>query len=131
MAIPAGDGWPATDWFENIYLRTAGVDNYNKLTQHQIPWTDPSVVTALQTWADYLKASGVVEKGATQLSFTQSEADVFGETTYVGAFYEGDFVATDINKLGKFQVGSTAKFFNPSINDPAPAVVSGGDGQSP
>jgi alpha-glucoside transport system substrate-binding protein len=101
MAIPAGDGWPATDWFENIYLRTAGVDNYNKLTQHQIPWTDPSVITALQTWADYLKASGVVEPGATQLSFTQSEADVFGDKPKAAMLYEGDFVATDINKLDR------------------------------
>lgn len=128
MAIPAGDGWPATDWFENIYLRTAGVDKYNQLTKHQIPWTDPSVVTALQTWAGYLKQQGVVASGATQLSFTQSEADVFGEKPKAAMLYEGDFVATDINKLGKFTVGDTAKFFNfPSINGSQPAVVSGGD----
>jgi ABC-type glycerol-3-phosphate transport system substrate-binding protein len=128
MAIPAGDGWPATDWFENIYLRTAGTDMYNKLTAHQIPWTDPSVVTALTTWADYLKTPGVLAAGATQLSFTQSEADVFGKTPKAAMLYEGDFVASDINKLGKFKVGDTAKFFNfPAINGSAPAVVSGGD----
>jgi alpha-glucoside transport system substrate-binding protein len=128
MAIPAGDGWPTTDWFENIYLRTAGVDDYNKLTQHQIPWTDPTVVTALTDWAAYLKSAGVVEPGATQLSFTQSEADVFGLSPNAAMLYEGDFVATDINKLGKFKVGDTAKFFNfPSIGGSAPGVVSGGD----
>src|SRR5262245_49056247 len=128
MAIPAGDGWPATDWFENIYLRTAGVDKYNQLTQHKIKWTDPSVITALQTWAAYLKQSGVVEPGATQLSFTQSEADVFGASPKAAMLYEGDFVGTDITKLGKFKVGDTAKFFNfPSINDSQPGVVSGGD----
>jgi spermidine/putrescine-binding protein len=128
MAIPAGDGWPATDWFENIYLRTAGVGKYNQLTEHQIPWTDPSVVQALQTWADYLKQPGVVAKGAAQLTFTQSEADVFGESPKAAMLFEGDFVATDINKLGVFKVGDTAKFFNfPSINNSPPAVVSGGD----
>ncbi len=128
MAIPAGDGWPATDWFENIYLRTAGVDNYNKLTAHQIPWTDPSVVTALTTWAQYLKTPGVVEPGATNLSFTQSEADVFGKSPKAAMLYEGDFVGTDITALGNFKVGDTAKFFNfPSINGSQPAVVSGGD----
>jgi alpha-glucoside transport system substrate-binding protein len=128
MAIPAGDGWPATDWFENIYLRTAGVDKYNQLTQHQIPWTDPSVVTALQTWAAYLKTPGVVEPGATNLQFTQSEADVFGAKPKAAMLYEGDFVGTDINALKKFKVGDTAKFFNfPSINGSQPAVVSGGD----
>src|SRR5215475_1700152 len=128
MAIPAGDGWPATDWFENIYLRTAGLDNYNKLTQHKIPWTDPSVITALSTWAAYLKTPGAVAPGATQLSFTQSEADVFGANPKAAMLYEGDFVGTDITKLGKFTVGDTAKFFDfPSINNSGPAVVSGGD----
>jgi alpha-glucoside transport system substrate-binding protein len=128
MAIPAGDGWPATDWFENIYLRTAGVADYNKLTQHQIPWTDPSVITALQTWAQYLTAPGVVLPGATNESFTQSEADVFGVKPKAAMLYEGDFVGTDITALGKFKVGQTAKFFNfPSINGSQPAVVSGGD----
>jgi alpha-glucoside transport system substrate-binding protein len=128
MAIPAGDGWPATDWFENIYLRTAGVDNYNKLTQHQIPWTDPSVITALTTWKQYLTTPGAVAPGATNLSFTQAEADVFGNNPKAAMLYEGDFVGTDITALGKFKVGDTAKFFNfPSINGSQPAVVSGGD----
>lgn len=128
MAIPAGDGWPATDWFENIYIRTAGVDKYNQLTQHKIPWTDPSVITALTTWAQYLKTPGAVAPGATQLSFTQSEADVFGANPKAAMLYEGDFVGTDITKLGKFTVGDTAKFFDfPSINGSQPAVVSGGD----
>ena len=81
-----------------------------------------------QTWAGYLKQQGVVASGATQLSFTQSEADVFGDKPKAAMLYEGDFVATDINKLGKFKVGDTAKFFNfPSINGSPPAVVSGGD----
>jgi alpha-glucoside transport system substrate-binding protein len=128
MAIPAGDGWPATDWFENIYLRSAGTDNYNKLTQHQIPWTDPTVISALQTWGDYIKLPGVVARGAASLSFTQSEADVFGESPKAAMLYEGDFVASDITKLGKFKVGDTAKFFSfPSINNSPPGVVSGGD----
>lgn len=86
------------------------------------------MVKALQTWAQYLKEPGVVAPGATSLSFTQSEADVFGESPKAAMLFEGDFVATDISKLGKFKVGDTAKFFNfPSIDNSPPAVVSGGD----
>src|SRR5256714_13983710 len=73
IAVPAGDGWPMTDWFENVYLRVAGVE-YNQLAQHQIPWTDPTVVQSLQLLADYFKQPNFVEKGGTQLSFTQSVA---------------------------------------------------------
>lgn len=128
MAIPAGDGWPVTDWFENIYLRVAGPDKYAQLTQHKIPWTDPTVVQSLQLLADYIKAPGVLAPGATQLSFTQSVADVFGAKPKAAMLYEGDFVGGEITKLGQTKVGEGANFFTwPSINGSAPSVVSGGD----
>jgi alpha-glucoside transport system substrate-binding protein len=128
IAIPAADGWPGTDWFENVYLRVAGVDKYNQLSAHQIPWTDPTVVRSLQLLSDYVKQPGFVEKGATQLTFTQSVADVFGMAPKAAMLYEGDFVAGEIQKSGKVQVGTGAKFFTwPSINGSAPSVVTGGD----
>ncbi|OLB64714.1 MAG: hypothetical protein AUI10_09985 [Actinobacteria bacterium 13_2_20CM_2_72_6] len=128
MAIPGGDGWPATDWFENIYLRVAGVDRYNQLTRHKLAWTDPTVVRSLQLWADYLRQPNFVEKGASQLSFTQSVADVFGATPKAAMLFEGDFVAGEIKKSGKVPVGGGATFFPwPSIDGSPPSVVTGGD----
>jgi alpha-glucoside transport system substrate-binding protein len=128
MAVPGGDGWPMTDWFENVYLRVGGVDKYNQLAQHQIPWTDPTVVQSLQLLADYFKQPNFVEKGGTQLSFTQSVADVFGTTPKAAMLYEGDFVAGEIQKSGKVKVGTGAKFFSwPAINGSQPSVVTGGD----
>jgi alpha-glucoside transport system substrate-binding protein len=128
MAVPGGDGWPMTDWFENVYLRVAGVDKYNQLAQHQIPWTDPTVVQSLQLLGDYFKQPNFVEKGGTQLSFTQSVADVFGATPKAAMLYEGDFVAGEIGKSGKVQVGTGAKFFPwPAVNGSQPSVVTGGD----
>src|SRR5256885_99901 len=128
MAIPGGDGWPATDWFENIYLRVAGVDRYNLLARHRMAWTDPTVVRSLQLWADYLRRPGFIEKGATQLSFTQSVADVFGATPKAAMLFEGDFVAGEIQKSGRVPVGTGAKFFPwPAINGSPPSVVTGGD----
>jgi len=128
IAIPAADGWPCTDWFENLYVRVAGVDKYNQLTQHQIPWTDPTVVQSLQLLGDYVKQPNFIEKGATQLAFTQSVADVFGSAPKAAMLYEGDFVAGEIQKSGKVKVGTGAKFFDwPSINGSQPSVVTGGD----
>ncbi len=69
-----------------------------------------------------------MERGATQLSFTQSVADVFGNAPKTAMLYEGDFVVGEIQKSGKVQVGTGAKFFPfPSINGSAPSVVTGGD----
>ena len=130
MAIPAGDGWPATDWFENIYLRTAGVDNYNKLTQHQIPWTDPSVVTALTDLGrlpqDARRRRTAVRRSSASPSPRRTCS---ARSRRRPCSTRVTSSRTDINKLGKFKVGDTAKFFNfPSINGSQPAVgQSGGD----
>jgi len=48
----AASGWPATDWIEDIMLRTAGPDVYDKWVSHEIPWTDPSVKTAWETFGE-------------------------------------------------------------------------------
>jgi alpha-glucoside transport system substrate-binding protein len=40
ISLAGGDGWPLTDWFENVYLRMAGPDRYDQLANHEIPWAD-------------------------------------------------------------------------------------------
>jgi alpha-glucoside transport system substrate-binding protein len=131
MAVPGGDGWTLTDWFENVYLRLAGPDAYDRLARHEIPWTDPTVVQALRLLADYWGAPKTIQNGpagAVQLKFDQSIADVFGEKPRSAMLFEGDFVATEIDKLGKTKVGDGARFFDwPSINGSKPAVVTAGD----
>lgn len=128
ISIGADVGWPITDWFENVYLRTAGADKYDQLTNHEIPWTDPSVTTALQTLAQLFGNSELVEPGAVQRTFPESVTEVFGATPKAGTVYEGDFVAGNIADDGHSTVGKNALFYDfPSINGSAPAVVGGGD----
>jgi ABC-type glycerol-3-phosphate transport system substrate-binding protein len=131
IVAAGGDGWVLTDWFENVYLRVGGPDNYDKLAKHQLPWTDPTVVQSLKLLGDYWRAPKYIQggpTGAVQVTFTQSIADVFGEKPTSAMLFEGDFVAAEINKLGKAKVGETAKFFDwPSINGSKPAVVTAGD----
>jgi alpha-glucoside transport system substrate-binding protein len=127
ISIGADVGWPLTDWFENIYLRTAGGDMYDKLTNHEIPWTDQSVADAL-TVMGQLFGSDVVEPGAAQRTFPESVTEVFGADPKAGTVYEGDFVAGNIADDGNSTVGDNALFFDfPSVNGSAPAVVGGGD----
>lgn len=37
ISVGGADGWTLTDWFENVYLRTAGADLYDQLADHEIP----------------------------------------------------------------------------------------------
>ncbi len=131
MVAAGGDGWVLTDWFENAYLRIGEPDNYDKLARHEIPWTHPTVVATLQLLADYWRAPRFVQggpSGAVQVTFTQAIADVFGERPISAMLYEGDFVASEIDKLDRVKVGEGAKFFDwPAINGSKPAVVTAGD----
>lgn len=127
ISIGADVGWPLTDWFENVYLRTAGPEMYDQLTAHEIPWTDPSVTEALEALAT-LWGTDLVQPGGAQRTFPESVTEVFGADPQAGTVYEGDFVAGNITEDGNSVVGENALFYDfPSINDSPASVVGGGD----
>lgn len=127
MSVGADVGWPLTDWFENVYLRTAGAEKYDQLTNHEIPWTDESVRVALEALAQ-IWGTDLVQDGGAQRTFPESVTEVFGADPQAGTMFEGDFVAGNITTDGNSTVGDNALFFDfPSINGSAPAVVGGGD----
>ncbi|MNK56214.1 Multiple sugar-binding protein precursor [compost metagenome] len=43
----AATGWPATDWIENIMLRTTTPENYDKWVKGELPFTSPEVKHAV------------------------------------------------------------------------------------
>jgi ABC-type glycerol-3-phosphate transport system substrate-binding protein len=55
FSVGGADGATVTDWFENVYLRTAGTDAYIDLARHHLAWDDPSVIKALDTLAEVLR----------------------------------------------------------------------------
>jgi len=57
-------GWPATDWMEDIMLRTAGPDVYDQWVAHEIPFDDPAVKAAAETFGEILFTEGYVLGGA-------------------------------------------------------------------
>lgn len=50
LEAAAASGWPGTDWIENILLRQAGPDVYDRWHQGQVKWTSPEVKRAWETW---------------------------------------------------------------------------------
>ncbi|MET8908317.1 ABC transporter substrate-binding protein [Micromonospora sp. NPDC004551] len=63
--IESGDatGWPATDWIEDVMLRTAGPEVYDQWTTHGIPFNDPKVVDAVNRAGSILKNDKYVNGG--------------------------------------------------------------------
>lgn len=131
FSIAGADGWPLTDWFENVYLSQAGPEKYDELAQHKIKWTDPSVKEALTTLAQIWGKKAYIaggQNGALQTEFPASVTQTFtgGDQPKSAMVYEGDFVQVNIGET-KAKVGTDAKVFPfPSVGSTAP-VVSGGD----
>jgi alpha-glucoside transport system substrate-binding protein len=130
-SLGAGDGWTLTDLFENIYIRTAGADKYDQLSDHKIKWTDPSVKTALKTMADvFSDTSNIVggTSGALQTDFPTSVSKVFINPAKAAMVIEGDFVPGVVAGKTDLKAGSGYNVFDfPSVDGSEPSVVGGGD----
>lgn len=131
FAIAGAEGWTLTDLFENIYLRTAGPDMYDKLAAHEIPWTDQSVKDALTEMAKIIGdpdniAGGT--QGALQTDNPTAIADTFSDPPKAAQYLEGDFVSSVIlaSTKAKAETGFNVFAF-PSINDSPPAALVSGD----
>jgi alpha-glucoside transport system substrate-binding protein len=130
-SIGGADGWTLTDLFENIYLRTAGPEKYDQLTNHEIPWTDASVTEALTEMAKILSDTDNIAggtSGALQTDFPTSVTQVYAEPPKAAQVMEGDFVGGVISAETQAQAGTgfnVAPF--PEIGDSGAVVVGGGD----
>lgn len=70
----AASGWPGTDWLENMVLRTAGPDVYDKWVNHEIAFNDPAIQKALEVCGAVWLNDKYVYGGATNI-LTQNYGD--------------------------------------------------------
>lgn len=107
----AASGWPATDWIEDILLRTAGPDVYDQWVDHKIPWTDPRIQEAFEVFG----------KIATNSKY------VYGGPTAVLSTNFGDSVAELFTDPPRAMMHRQASFITSFIRDANPDVVIGKD----
>jgi len=98
----ASSGWPATDWMEDIMLRTAGTDTYDKWVSHDIPFNDPAVKTAAEDFGKIMFTDGYVLGGADQtpsIAFGDAPTPMFDnppkcwlhrQASFINAFFPKD-----------------------------------------
>jgi alpha-glucoside transport system substrate-binding protein len=75
-------GWPATDWMEDIKLRTAGLETYTQWYNHEIPFNDPAVLNAAQLFGDVMFHPDYVLGGAENtpnLAFGEAPLPMFDD----------------------------------------------------
>ncbi len=66
----AATGWPATDWVEDMMLRTQPPEVYDQWVANEIPFTDPAVVAAIEEFGAFAKNDAYVDGGASAVANT-------------------------------------------------------------
>jgi alpha-glucoside transport system substrate-binding protein len=82
IGLGSGDatGWPATDWVEDILLRTQPPEVYDGWVTNEIPFNDPRIVNAIEVFGSFAKNDAWVDGGAASVGstdFRDSPAGLF------------------------------------------------------
>ncbi|WP_415156255.1 ABC transporter substrate-binding protein [Maritalea sp.] len=63
-------GWPATDWVEDMMLRTQPPEVYDQWVKNEIPFNDPRVVAAIDEFGKFARNDAWVDGGSAAVSAT-------------------------------------------------------------
>ena len=97
-------GWPATDWLEDIMLRTAGPETYDKWVKHEIPFNDPSVKKAVDDFGQIMFTPGYVLGGAAataDLAFADAPKPMFDTPPKCWLHRQASFIAAQFPATAK------------------------------
>ena len=72
IGLSSGDatGWPATDWVEDILLRTQPPEVYDGWVNNEIPFNDPRIIEAIATFGSFAKNEDYVAGGVSSVGTT-------------------------------------------------------------
>jgi len=101
-------GWPATDWVEDLLLRTQPTDVYDGWVTNEIPFNDPRIVAAIDEFGVFARNDDYVAGGAGAVAstdFRDSPKGLFSsppqcylhrQASFIPAFFpEGTVVGED------------------------------------
>jgi len=130
----AATGWPGTDWVEDLVLRQAGTEVYDKWVTNEIPFTDPAIKSAFDSVGSILLNPDYVNAGigdvqsinSTPFGADVAQAVVDGTCpmTHQASFYDG-FLTDAGGKVA--EDGDVWAFITPAEEAGASAVTGGGE----
>jgi len=129
----AASGWPATDWIEDILLRSAGPAVYDRWVRHEIPWTHPAVRNAWETFGKIATNPRYVlggRQGVLSINFGESPFPMFSSPPRCYLHHQATFIQDFIQKqFPNLKPVEDFNFFEfPPINpNVGKAVVAAGD----
>lgn len=121
-------GWVLTDWTEDIVLRTAGPETYDKWVSHEIPFNDPAIAAALDQVGAVVKNDDFVLGSAESIpstSFQEAGLPLLDGECFMhrqASFYGNQWP----EGTTKGPDGKVNAFYLPTVNADDPKVMLGG-----
>lgn len=125
----AATGWPATDWMEDMMLRTTSPENYDKWVKGELKFDSPEVKKAAETMAQIWFADGYVYGGRGAIAstyFGDSPTPMFENPPKCWMHRQANFIVSFFPETAKPGVDYDFFYFPPV--DPAygkPFLVAG------
>jgi alpha-glucoside transport system substrate-binding protein len=124
------DGWPGTDWIEDLLLRQAGPDVYDKWVNGSQKWTSPEVKAAWTEFGKAISASHGDSNLIISTNFGKAGDPLFSSPPGCLFHHQASFITSFFDKDNPgIKAGTDYNFFlMPDINPQfAGAVTGGGD----
>ena len=142
----AATGWPATDWVEDLMLRTASPETYDQWVANEIPFDDPAVINAIEEFGHFAKNEDYANGGAQAVASTDfrdspgglfefpPECYMHKQASFIPTFFpEGTEVGLDVDffyfpayegeDLGQPVLGAGTMFARSVDNDATSAFI--------
>jgi len=122
ISLGSMNRWPAQFWFDYMVSYTAGAEYRQKLMVGEAKYTDPEVVTAMETWKE-LTDLGCFAPDSNAYDWTDAADMVANGTAAMNLM--GTFITGYLNSIG-LEPGTDYDFFPfPTINPDVPRVTHG------
>lgn len=105
-------GWPATDWVEDLMLRTQKPEVYDKWVTNEVKFNDPAVVGAIDEFGKIAKNEKYVSGGVAAVAstdFRDSPKGLFGIPPKCYLHYQASFISSFFPP--DTELGTDADFF--------------------
>jgi len=93
----AATGWPATDWVEDMMLRTQPPEVYDQWVTNEIPFNDPRVIEAIEEYGYFAKNDDYVAGGSAAVpntDFRDSPSGLFTLPPECYMHHQATFIPT-------------------------------------
>lgn len=107
-------GWPATDWMEDLMLRTQTPEDYDAWVSNELPFNDPKVVAAIEEFGAFAHNDKYVAGGSKAVSstdFRDSPKGLFSSPPQCYMHRQASFIPSFFPEGTQVGDGGDADFF--------------------